>query len=103
MKEVLISILVLTGSFFILVAALGLVRLQDLYSRMHATTKATSFGILLMISGVILFFSTWVVLLKGLLVLLFIYLTAPLAAHSIAHSFTDQDEPADDTDSPVKP
>ena len=90
MKEVIISVLVLSGSFFILVAALGVVRLGDLYSRMHATTKATSFGILLMIAGVILFFSTWVVLLKGLLVLVFIYLTAPLAAHSIARSFRDR-------------
>lgn len=92
MKEVIISVLVLSGSFFILVAALGVVRLGDLYSRMHATTKATSFGILLMIAGVILFFSTWVVLLKGLLVLVFIYLTAPLAAHSIARSFERNEE-----------
>jgi multicomponent Na+:H+ antiporter subunit G len=87
MKELILSILILTGCLFILIAALGLFRLGDLYSRMHATTKATSFGILLLMAGVVLFFSAWIVLLKAVLIIFFIYLTAPLAAHSIASSF----------------
>jgi multicomponent Na+:H+ antiporter subunit G len=93
MKEILIYILVLSGSFFILVAALGLLRFRDLYSRMHSATKATSFGILLMVGGAGLHFATWEVALKAVLVVLFVYLTAPLAAHSIAKSFrSDEDE-----------
>ena len=82
----------LSGTFFILVAALGLIRFKDLYSRMHATTKATSFGWLLLVAGVALFYSTGVVLLKAMLIVLFIYLTAPLAAHSVARSFREDDE-----------
>ncbi len=92
MQELIIPILLLAGAFFMLVAALGLTRLNDLYSRMHATTKATSLGILLLIAGAALFFSTWAVLLKAILIILFIYLTAPLAAHSIARSFKSQEE-----------
>lgn len=79
------------GAFFILVAGIGLLRFNDLYSRMHATTKATSFGLLLIIIGVSLIFNVGVVWLKALLVIIFIYLTAPLAAHSIAKS-VEKDE-----------
>ncbi|HER08355.1 MAG TPA: monovalent cation/H(+) antiporter subunit G [Bacteroides sp.] len=96
MKEMLISILMLSGTLFILIAALGLIRFKDLYSRMHATTKATSFGLLLLVVGVALFFFTGIVLLKAILIVLFIYLTAPLAAHSIARSFRNEDQESRD-------
>jgi multicomponent Na+:H+ antiporter subunit G len=84
MKEIVISILLLAGSLFILVAAIGLLRFSDVLSRMHATTKATSFGLLLIVTGVALYFFTIAVFVKAVLVILFIYLTAPLAAHSIS-------------------
>ena len=92
MKEIILYTLVLAGSLFVLVAALGLLRFKDLYSRMHATTKATSFGILLLVAGAGLYFSTWEVAIKAVLVVLFVYLTAPLAAHSIARSFRKDDD-----------
>jgi len=90
-----ISILILLGSVFIFIAALGLLRFDNLYSRMHATTKATSFGILLLIIGVAIFFNTGVIWIKSVLVILFIYLTAPLAAHSIAKSYKERNEKSD--------
>jgi multicomponent Na+:H+ antiporter subunit G len=80
------EILIFLGACFIFIAALGLLRFRDLFSRLHATTKATSFGILLILIGVSLHFATWVVFLKSLLIILFIFLTAPLAAHSISKS-----------------
>jgi multicomponent Na+:H+ antiporter subunit G len=91
MIEIIAAIFLFLGSFFILVAAIGIIRFNDLYSRMHATTKATSFGLLLIIIGVSLFFNIAVVWLKALLVIVFIYLTAPLAAHSIAKSMEEDD------------
>jgi multicomponent Na+:H+ antiporter subunit G len=86
MKDLIISILILAGSIFILLASLGLLRFRDLLSRMHATTKATSFGILLLIMGVSISFNIPAVYIKALLIIVFIYLTAPLAAHTIAKS-----------------
>ena len=82
----IMAFLILLGSMFILVAAIGLGRFKDMYSRMHTTTKATSFGLLLLIIGVSMFFSSSTVWIKALMVVVFIYLTAPLAAHSIAKS-----------------
>jgi multicomponent Na+:H+ antiporter subunit G len=87
MKELIVSIFILSGTFFIMVASLGLIRFRDIYSRMHATTKATSFGILLIVIGVGIFFSIPAVLIKAVLIILFIYLTAPLAAHAIGQSY----------------
>jgi len=84
--DLIICILILTGSMFFLIASLGLIRFKDLFSRMHATTKATSFGILLILIGVSLSFDLVSVYIKGALIIVFIYITAPLAAHAIAKS-----------------
>lgn len=92
MKEIVAVSFMLFGAFFILVAGIGLLRFKDLYSRMHATTKATSFGLLLIIVGASLHFNVPVVWLKALLVIIFIYLTAPLAAHSIAKSVEKEED-----------
>ncbi len=88
MDKIVISTLILAGAFFILIAAIGLLRFKDLYSRLHASTKAPSFGMFLIVLGVSIFFNTPIVYLKGLFIIIFIYLTAPLAAHAIVHSFS---------------
>jgi len=80
----LTSILLFLGSVFILIASIGLLRFGESFSRMHASTKATSFGLLLILAGVALYFLTFIVVIKALLVIVFVYLTAPLAAHSIS-------------------
>lgn len=89
MTEIIIHILILTGTFFILLAALGLIRFKDLYSRLHAGTKAPSFGIFLLILGVSIYFNSPMVYLKGLIIVIFIYLTSPLSAHAIIKSYHD--------------
>ena len=86
MKETIVAIFILLGSLFMLVAATGLLRFRDILSRLHATTKAPSFAMLLIVLSVCLYFGTFVIILKALLLILFIYLTAPLAAHAIANS-----------------
>ncbi|MFO7655988.1 MAG: monovalent cation/H(+) antiporter subunit G [Bacteroidales bacterium] len=96
MNTIIISVLIIAGALFILIAAIGIVRFDDLFSRMHATTKATSFGLLLLLAGVALFFLQTIVFVKAFLIVIFIYLTAPLAAHSIAKSFMDDQEKKND-------
>lgn len=90
MAEIIISVLILLGSFFILIASIGMVRFKDLFGRLHASTKATSFGILLLLVGVSVYFNDVNVYVKTVLIVLFIYLTAPLAAHSISKSYKTQ-------------
>ena len=92
MDKIIISILLIAGSFFILIASIGLIRFKDLYSRLHAATKAPSFGIFLILIGVSIYFNTPMVYIKSLFVIVFIYLTAPLAAHAIIKSFQELDK-----------
>lgn len=93
MKEIILTILILTGALFILVAAIGLVRLPDLLTRIHAATKATSFGLLFILAGLAIHFGSWVIIIKSLLLVIFIYLTAPLAASVIARSSESEEDP----------
>jgi len=90
MKELIVLILIVLGSLFILIAAIGVLRFKDVYSSMHATTKASSFGLLLILTGVALHFLIWIVVIKALLIVTFIYLTAPLAAHSVSQTLKDR-------------
>ena len=87
MTEYIIGIFLFLGAFFVSIAALGLNRFKDVYSRLHASTKATSFGALLLLAGAGVFFGTISVWIKIVLIVVFIYLTAPLSAHYIAKSF----------------
>lgn len=86
MIEILSSILILFGSAFALLAAVGIVRLPDTYCRMHAATKAGAFGCSIIILGVILAMPALRIIVQGLLIILFFYLTAPVAAHMIGRA-----------------
>jgi multicomponent Na+:H+ antiporter subunit G len=86
MKEIIFSIFLVSGSFFIFVAAMGILKLPDLYTRMHATAKASSLGIgLLAMTAGFYFFEFWVFI-KTILIIILIFLTAPVSAHMIARA-----------------
>jgi len=78
--------LLFLGALFMLIGAIGIFRFPDFYTRMHAATKATSLGMGLMLAGVAVHFAGWVVLVKAFLVMLFIFLTIPVAAHAISRA-----------------
>lgn len=79
--EILISICLLTGTFFTLVAALGLLRMPDIYMRIHAATKAGTMSIGLTLLAVALFFMDTAVTSRVVGIMLFILVTTPAAAH----------------------
>ncbi|WP_313690921.1 monovalent cation/H(+) antiporter subunit G [Halorarum halobium] len=82
----LVVLLVLVGSFFLVVGTVGLFRLPNVYNRLHATTKATTLGV----SGIAL--AAWVYFgpagqgLKALVTILFLFLTAPTGSHMISRA-----------------
>jgi multicomponent Na+:H+ antiporter subunit G len=84
MTEIVISGFVILGSFYMLIAALGIVKLKDVYMRMHAITKASSLSVLLLIVAVMVAFPSASTIISGLSILLFIILTAPIASHMMA-------------------
>jgi multicomponent K+:H+ antiporter subunit G len=86
--EGLAAVLLLTGGAFALVGALGLVRLPDLFARLHGPTKATTIGIGAVVLAVLLLGggdggeTPW----RVLLIPLFLFVTAPVAAQAIARA-----------------
>ena len=84
--ELLLSALILTGAAFTLVGSLGLLRLRDFYSRLHAPTKATTLGVgsLLIASAVFFSYQDEGLSLHEVLVTLFLFITAPVGAHLMA-------------------
>ncbi|MCL7939818.1 monovalent cation/H(+) antiporter subunit G [Halomonas sp. ATCH28] len=86
MIELLKSGLILAGAIFMFLAALGVVRLPDLLTRMHATTKAATLGATLIMLAVALHFAQVAVVARAFGVILFIMMTAPVAAHVIGRA-----------------
>jgi multicomponent Na+:H+ antiporter subunit G len=86
--EIVISILILIGIFFTLVGSLGLLRLPDVYTRLHAVSKSATLGIISLLSAAVLYFIGADNLFIGKLFLgiLFVFLTAPVAGHMIARA-----------------
>ena len=68
------------------IAALGLLRLPDLYTRMHAVTKAGTLGIGLVLVAAAVAFGDVSVATRALVALLFVLLTAPVSAHMIGRA-----------------
>ncbi|CAI48510.1 Mrp-type sodium/proton antiporter system subunit G [Natronomonas pharaonis DSM 2160] len=87
----LIVLLVVLGVFFTLVAAVGVLRLPDVYTRSHAATKADTLGAGFAIAAVGLYFGTAGELVRAGLLLVFIYVTNPTAAHAITRAAYSQD------------
>ncbi|WP_200897916.1 monovalent cation/H(+) antiporter subunit G [Arsukibacterium sp. MJ3] len=86
MIELLAALFLLIGCLFMLVASLGVYRMPDLLTRMHATTKSGVLGASLIMCGVMLFFGESSVTLKALAVMAFTTLTSPIAAHAIGRA-----------------
>ena len=86
MTDLLTGFFLFVGALFMLLAALGALRMPDLLMRMHATTKAGALGSGLIMVAVAVHFGETGVTARALAVVLFVMLTAPVAAHAIARA-----------------
>lgn len=86
MGAILSSTLIVIGVVFMLLAAVGLVRMPDLFTRMHATTKSTTLGVGCLMLGVALHFGDLAIAARALAIVAFVFVTAPVAGHMIARA-----------------
>ena len=86
MIEVLSIIFLLVGSGFIFLAALGVLRMPELYMRIHSSTKAGTLGLGFLLVGVAIHFQEFSVIIRAFATIAFIVLTAPVAAHAIGRA-----------------
>jgi multicomponent Na+:H+ antiporter subunit G len=81
---ILVAAIILVGAVFVLAAAIGLNRLPDVYSRMHAASKAGTVGSGLMLLAVGIHAGDVATLARALAGFFFFILTAPVSAHLLA-------------------
>ncbi|MRG86675.1 monovalent cation/H(+) antiporter subunit G [Salinibacillus xinjiangensis] len=88
MTEIIISILLLIGTFIVISGSLGILRFPDVYTRLHAATKASTLGVasILLAAFLFMYFDAEIVSGKLILGIIFILLTAPVSGHMISRA-----------------
>jgi multicomponent Na+:H+ antiporter subunit G len=86
MIDYLAGALMVIGSIFCLVAAVGIVRLPDTLTRMHAATKAGTLGAGLLLLAEAVFYHRLGISLRALTVIALLLLTSPVAAHLVGRT-----------------
>lgn len=76
---------IICGLFFMVVGALGLLRLPDFYTRAHASGKCDTLGEGLMLVGFMLYGGATLISLKLLLLVIFIFISSPTAVHALVN------------------
>ena len=99
--EILCGVMLAGGCFFMVVAGVGMLRLPDVYSRIHAAGMGDSFGAPMLLTGLLVYAigtvvglpedatavtvrnAIWVCV-KLVLVLFFVVFTSPISGHALA-------------------
>lgn len=85
--ELLAAACLLVAAFFLLVGAIGLVRLPDFFTRMHAPTKASTLGLGgVLLASMILAAAQGRIGFAEVLIALFVFVTAPVSANMMAQA-----------------
>lgn len=85
-RDIVAAILILGGCFFTLVAAIGLVRLPDVYARLHSTGIADTVGVALFFVGLAFHAGFTLVTVKLMLILAFLFFTSPTSTNALANA-----------------
>jgi multicomponent Na+:H+ antiporter subunit G len=78
------AIITLIGSFVLLIASIGLVRMPDIYNRLQVGTKASTLGTILVLLGVAFILPGWAP--KLVLLIIFVMVTNPVSSHVLARA-----------------
>jgi multicomponent Na+:H+ antiporter subunit G len=84
--ELLASVFLLVGGFFVVVGGVGLLRMPDLYTRLHAASVTETMGTLLMMVGLMLLSGWSLPTVKLFAILLFLLFTGPVASYAVANT-----------------
>lgn len=84
--DIATAVLLIIGAFFMLVGAIGLVRMPDLFMRMSATTKSVTLGVSFMLLATATHFDELGLAARAIATIVFVFITAPIAAHMIGRA-----------------
>lgn len=86
MIDLLVAALLLLGTLFILLAAVGILRMPDVYTRLQVSTKGATLGAGCVLLAVPVFFGDLAIGVRALLIIAFIFLTTPISAHMLGRA-----------------
>ena len=84
MSELIGSVVILLGSIFLLLAGLGVARMPDSYNRIQTGTKATTLGLILVLTGIAIYHPGWTW--KLIVLIYFVLLSNPASSHALARA-----------------
>lgn len=85
-RTILAWVLIAGGGFFFIVSAIGINRMPDVFTRLHAASVGETFGAGMMLFGMMIVAGFSLVTVKLLLLLLFLWFMGPVATHAIARA-----------------
>lgn len=86
MSDIAVYFLLVTGTLFMVLAAIGVTRMPDIYMRVSTVTKASTLGAGLLLLAVVVHETTWAVAVKAAALVVFGFITSPIAAHMLGRS-----------------
>ncbi|MEQ9397715.1 MAG: monovalent cation/H(+) antiporter subunit G [Longimicrobiales bacterium] len=84
--DVLSWVFIVGGTFFVVVGAIGVLRMPDLFTRLHAAGMTDTMGAGLLILGMMLQAGISLNLGRLILIYLFLFVTSPVASHALARA-----------------
>ena len=79
-------VLIVSGSFFVIVGAFGTYRFPDFWSRLHAASITDSAGVILLLIGMGVYSGLTLITFKLLVIGLFLFITGPTSTHAVANA-----------------
>jgi multicomponent Na+:H+ antiporter subunit G len=103
-REVIGWLFIVPGAILCVIGGIGLLRFPEFYSRMHAAGVTDTLGAALVLLGLMSQSADWTVALKLVVILFFLYVTSPTAAHALIHAaYSSGHEPLLADDGPAVP
>ena len=84
--EILAWLFLGLGSFFVVVGGVGVIRMPDLYTRMHAASVTETLGTMLILAGLMLLSGWSLATFKIFAILMFLLFTAPVSSYALANT-----------------
>ena len=84
--EILSWILIVSGSVFVVIGAVGTLRFPDFWSRLHAASITDSAGMILLVAGMCLQAGPTLITVKLLIIGVFLFITGPTSTHAVANA-----------------
>ncbi len=86
MIHLAVALLLATGSTFVLIAAIGVLRMPDVYMRLQVSTKGATLGAGTLLLAVPVFFGDVEIFVRAMLIIAFVFLTTPISGHMLARA-----------------